>query len=502
MSRIIPSSMASQHPDHAGKPYWNNKEFISTQKEVKECFLSFSDLGISEYKWDWEGKFVDESVVEKLLGEHFEYFAEHQLGKDKFITFRLPNPKVETEFRMGRAFMGILGAASLARQVGLHTNPLFEVILPMTETASEMINIQEAFKEIASLKHSLYSFTHETIKHIELIPLFENIETIANSDTILAEYLILHKKTFGFTPAYMRPYVARSDPALNSGVVPTVMAIKIALSRYKAFANKTGVEMYPIIGSASLPFRGGLTPETVTQFAHEYEGVRTALIQSAFRYDFPVADVVNGIEKLDELLPKGQAETISSKDEMIVRSLFPIFESAYRAPIEALAPVINEIAGFLPKRRERVQHTGLFGYSRGVGSVKLPRAIGFTGAMYSLGIPPELVGTGRGLAQAKKKGLLPRIEKTYKNLADDMRRAGRFLNKKTLKKLSQKISQLAGVLDDVKAIEDYLGEPLEPKTSEEMEHQELVELIVTRLDRNDLTGELLTQTALLRKSLG
>lgn len=494
--------MASQHPDHAGKPYWNNKEFISTQKEVKECFLSFSDLGISEYKWDWEGKFVDESVVEKLLGDHFEYFAQHPIGKEKFITFRLPNPKVETEFRLGRAFMGILGAASLARQVGIHNNPLFEVILPMTQTASEMINIQEAFKEIASLKHSLYSFSHETIKHIEIIPLFENIETIASSDTILADYLTLHKKTFGFAPIYMRPYVARSDPALNSGVIPTVMAIKIALSRYKAFTKETGVELYPIIGSASLPFRGGLTPDTVSQFAHEYEGVRTALIQSAFRYDFPVADVVNGIEKLGELLPKGHALTISSKDEKYLRSLFPVFESAYQEPIEELAPLINQVAGMLPKRRERVQHTGLFGYSRGVGKVKLPRAIGFTGAMYSLGIPPEIVGSGRGIAEARKKGLLPLVEKTYRNLGYDMRRAGRFLNKKTLKKLSQKIPQLTGVERDVKAIEDYLGEPLEPKTSEEMEHKELVDLIVTRLDRNNLTGELLTQAAILRKSLG
>ena len=496
MNRIIPSSMASQHPDHAGKPYWHTKEFISTRQEVKECFLSFSDLGILEYKWDWEGKFVDESVVEKLLGEHFEYFAQHQLGKEKFITFRLPNPKVETEFRLGRAFMGILSAASLVRQVGLHTNPLFEVILPMTETAREMIDIQEAFREIASLKHSLYSFTQDTIKHIEVIPLFENVETMMRSDEILREYISLHRKAFGFAPEYIRPYVARSDPALNSGLVPTVAAIKIALSHYADFERETKIELFPIIGSASLPFRGGLTPATVTQFAAEYKGVRTALLQSAFRYDFPFTDVIAGVAKLDKLLPKGKAQVISSKDEERLRSIFPAFETAYRATVEELAPLINDVASMLPRRRERVQHIGLFGYSRGVGKVRLPRAIGFTGAMYSLGIPPELVGTGRGLAEAKKKGLLPLIEKTYKNFADDMRRAGRFLNKKAVKKLA------GNVMEDVKAIEEYLGEELEPKTSEEMEHKELVDLIVTRLDRQNITGDLLTQAALLRKSLG
>jgi len=502
MKRIIPTTMASQHPDHARKPYWHSLEFISTRQEVKECFLTFSDLGIDEYKWDWEGKFVDESVVEKLLGEHFDYFAQHQLGKEKFITFRLPNPKVETEFRLGRAFMGILAAASLAKQVGLHSAPLFEVILPMTESAAEMIAIQEAFREIASLKHTLYNFSEDTLKHIEIIPLFENIESISRADEILTEYLALHESTFGFKPAYIRPYVARSDPALNSGVVPTVLAIKMALSRFAVFSKQTGVDLFPIIGSASLPFRGGLTPETVEQFASEYAGVRTALIQSAFRYDFPFIDVVKGIKTLHTLLPRGRAKEMTENDEEKLRELFPVFESAYRSSIESLAPLINEVATLLPKRRERVQHIGLFGYSRGVGNVTLPRAIGFTGAMYSLGIPPELVGTGHGLAYAKKQGTLHLVEHYYQGIKAELLRAGRFLNKKALQKLVKTHAPVAQVLEDVRVVEEYLGEELFAASNDEIEHKELVDLILTRLDRNNLTGDLLERAALLRKSLG
>lgn len=502
IGRTISSTMASQHPDHASKPYWYIKEFISTRQEVKECFLTFSDLGISEYKWDWEGKFVDESVVDKLLSEHFDFFQKHPLGKDRFITFRLPNPKVETEFRLGRAFMCILAAAGLAHHIGLHSPPLFEVILPMTESAGEMIAIQEAFREIASLKHHLYNFTDDTIKHIEVIPLFETVDTMMRSDEILTEYIEMHQKQFGFKPVYLRPYVARSDPALNSGIVPTVLAIKIALSHYVAFEEKHHVLLSPIIGSASLPFRGGLTPYTVKQFASEYKGVRTALIQSAFRYDYPLADVVNGISQLHTYLPKSSAVRVTAVDESKIRQLIPLFEKNYRESVEELAPLVNDIAKLLPRRRERVQHIGLFGYSRGVGSVRLPRAIGFTAAMYSLGIPPELVGTGRGLREAKKLGLLPVIEKYYEGLQENIRQAGRFLHKESLEELSKTIPACKEIHKDVEYLEEYLGEKLGPVEKDEIEHGELTEDILYYVSKNKLTAEPLTKLAVLRKSLG
>jgi phosphoenolpyruvate carboxylase len=502
LKRKISATMASQHPDHAGKPFWYSKEFISTRQEVKECFLTFSDLGISEYKWDWEGKFVDESVVDKLLSEHYEFFQKHPLGKDTFITFRLPNPKVETEFRLGRAFMGILAAAGLAKHIGLHTPPLFEVILPMTESAGEMIAIQEAFREISSLKHQLYNFTDETIKHIAVIPLFETVETMMRSDMILREYVGMHEKQFGFTPTYLRPYVARSDPALNSGVVPTVLAIKIALSHYADFEEKTGIIQHPIIGSASLPFRGGLTPYTVNQFANEYKGVRTALIQSAFRYDFPLEDVKQGIAQLNDQLPKFDTVKVTVLQEKKIKEIIPHFEHPYRASIEELAPIVNDIAKFLPRRRERVQHIGLFGYSRGVGTVRLPRAIGFCAAMYSIGIPPELVGTGRGLREAKKLGLLPIVEEFYTGFRENMRAAGRFLHKKSLNELAKGIPACRDIQKDVSYIEEYLGEELGPKTTDEIDHGKLTEMVLTALPINKLSPELLSEIAVLRKSLG
>jgi phosphoenolpyruvate carboxylase len=530
LKRKIPATMVSQHPDHASVPYWKIKiatgsanprnddggAFISTAEETRELFLSFSDLGVSEYKWDWEGKLVDESVMERLLSDYYDFFKDNPIGQEKFLTFRLPNPQVETEFRLGRAFMNLISAAAMAAQFKLPDTPLFEVILPMTTSPGEMMEIHEAFNEIAGLKHKLYRMEKVPLKSIKVIPLFEDIDTIANSGKILEDYIKAYGSRFGRLPIYIRPYVARSDPALNSGMVPTVLAIKLALSDYAAFSEKYNIPTYPIIGSASLSFRGGLTPETVDSFTNEYRGVRTALLQSAFRYDYPKKEVIAAIKRLESLLPRGIAERVSVSERAVILEMMKIFESFYKPTIEGIADIINQIATDLPKRRERVQHVGLFGYSRGMGKVRLPRAIGFTAALYSIGVPPELIGTGRGLRsvipakagiQADSSGSqikfgMTVLEKYYLNIRQDLKRAGAYLNKKNLRALALKSKFFKGIEEDVLEIEKYLGEKLEPKTRDELEHQKISTKILQALNSKKSTKDLVEKSALLRKSLG
>jgi len=508
--------MATQHPDHAARPFWHTESFIPAIEEARELFLSFADLGISEYMWDWEGKLVDESILERLYGEKYHFFKKLPLGKERFLTFRLPNSKVENEFRLGRALIGMLSSASMAKKVGMHSPPLFEVILPMTESAGEMISVQEAFAEIANLKHPLNKFQKNLLPHILLIPLFEQVNTIIYSDKILERYLLLHKKIFGSKPEYMRPFVARSDPALNSGLVPTVLAIKIAFSRYKKFAKKHKIALYPIIGCGALPFRGGLYPLRPERFLNEYKGVRTVTIQSAFRYDYPKLTVIKAIKILEAGLPKGQAADIAPADEAKLIKAIKGFELAYRQSVEKIAPLINDLAKHLPKRRERVQHIGLFGYSRGLGKVSLPRAISFTAALYSLGIPPELIGTGRGLAAARKSGNLSLVERHYTNLKHDLYFAGKFFYRQGLVNLAKKSPAWKNVLKDVGEIEKYLGKPLAPKYLNEQEHQLISARIHQNLknpsrpgktsNRSEAGGkhlsDLIEQAAILRHSMG
>ncbi len=497
--------MVTQHPDNANKPYWHSDVFINTQYEANECFMSYNDLGACDYNWDWEGKYVDESVIEKLYSEHYDFFKKNQVGKDIFLTFRLPNPEVETEFRIGRAFMGILSASQLADKIGMYNPPLFEVILPMTENADQMLAVQEAFREMATLEHRLFNLKQETLKHLEIIPLFEEVNIIMDVDKILGKYFKEHKKKFGFLPENMRVYVARSDPALNAGIIPTVLAVKIALSKFRSISEENGIPLYPMLGAAVLPFRGGISPDTVEDFTNEYKGISTTTIQSAFRYDFPIENVKKAISKLKEILPKNKAVLINSNDERELRKLILASEKFYKSTIENIANTINAVAAFVPKRRERVQHIGLFGYSRGIGAVKLPRAITFTASLYSVGVPPELIGTGRTIKFAIENGFIEVLEKNYINLKKDLIKAGKYLNKENLDILCEDNEVWKQVREDVKCLEEYLGQELKPQCVEDREHLLLTLKILDRIrnqKNQDEIHDLITLTAKLRKSIG
>lgn len=501
-TRKIPSTMVTQHPDNANIPYWHDKPFIGTQDEPYECFLSFKDLDAGEYMWDWEGKLVDESVLERLLTNHYDYFKDHPIGKDKFITYRLPNPTVETEFRLGRAFMGIMGASGLAKKAGLESHPFFEVILPMTESADAMLDVQAAFREIAALKHPLLKHSNESIQHIGLIPLFEDLDTISNSPQTLAEYIEKHEQLFGFKPEYIRPFIARSDPALNAGIVPTVLSIKIALSGYRQFEERYGIPLHPILGAASLPFRGGISPATVDAFLNEYKGIQTTTIQSGFRYDYPKEEVFEALRKIDKNIYLQKATLISDTEAKEIERIMDIFASFYKPTIEQIAPLINLVAASVPKRRERVQHVGLFGYSRGMGSVKLPRAIGFTASLYSIGVPPELIGTGRGLKAIKERNMLDLLEKHYVNLRSDLLYAYNHLNKETLDTLAKTNKGFEDIREDVKEIEKYLkNEDLKPSSSH-LEHQGLTNIIYRGITEKQDVSEQIENAARIRRSIG
>lgn len=502
INRLIPATMATQHPDNASAPYWESDGdgYISAYEEVRECYSAFKDLNCQEFMWDWEGKYVDEAVVDRLFQTYFEYFKKNELGKDIFLTFRIPNIWQEKGFSLARSMMAILTAENLARDINFHSPPLFEVILPMVDAAEKIVYIEKTFSKLAKFKCQVFGESCR-FNYLNVLPLIEQVDDLLDARKILDRYLHLHKKEYGRLPDYWRLHIARSDPALNSGLVAAVLATKAALSEYYRFGRDHKIQIFPAIGVGTLPFRGGLSPERIDDFIAEYAGVKTVYIQSAFRYDFPLKTVKKAINRLNAVLPKTEIKKIYNQRELgEIRIASRIFQAEYRRTVERLAPTINYLAKEVPSRRERKLHIGLFGYSRGIGKRALPRAIPFTAVLYSLGVPPELISSGRGLREVLAKKI--DIEKYYINFRKDIILAGRYLNKENLERLSKKSIYWRQISQDVAFLENYLGQSLGPKENADYIHRNISSNIYFFWQAKKPISQDIISSGKIRKSLG
>ncbi len=501
--RNIPQTMGTQHPDNASAPYWekDGDGFISAMEEVSECASSFKDLGCEEYMWDWEGKYVDEAVVEKLLTEQYAFFQKHPMGKERFLTFRIPNIWEERGRSLARAFMNILTAQEFSRDIGFKHAPLFEVILPMADRAQKMIKIQQLFSQLAQFKNQVFNNGKNTIQYIELIPLIEGVYSMASVRSLLSRYVQLHKKEYKRKPEYLRVFLARSDPALVSGMVAAVLGNRIALSELNQWSHDEHIPVYPWLGAGSLPFRGGLRPDRIDYFLKTYPGIRGVSLQSSFRYDYPIDVVKKGIHMLNTRLSTTTATALNVHEKKQLTQLLHLFEQPYQHSVLSIAKTINRVAAAVPARRERRLHIGLLHYGRHVGTQQLPRAIPFTASLYSLGVPPELIGTGRALA-ACTSAQLQLLEKQYITLAQDLSDAGHYLNKENLAFLAKNSAGFKQIQRDVALIEDYLGQSLGPRTSAHYTHRNWTSTAYFQQKKHAALQEAIIAAARVRKSLG
>ncbi|OGX25002.1 MAG: phosphoenolpyruvate carboxylase, partial [Omnitrophica WOR_2 bacterium RIFCSPHIGHO2_02_FULL_48_11] len=501
--RNIPSTIATQHPDNAGSPYWDKGDgYVSVAEEPEECLACFRDLDVQEFMWDWEGKYADEAVIEKLLSRHLAYFTKHLMGRDKFLTLRLPNVWKEKGYSLIRALMVILTSEDVARDLKLKTRPLFEVILPMTERAEQLMYIQKSFQKLAHFKCKVFDHrTGTNTDHVEIIPLIEGVKDQIHVKALLSRYLALHKKSFHRKPGSLRPFLGRSDPALLDGHVASVLANKVALSEIYAFGKANGISVYPIIGAGSLIFRGGLSPARVRRFVAEYRGVRTVTIQSAFRYDYPLREVKTAIRYLHRYVPKSRVQSIDKEDYPSVCKILEIFSRTYRSTVSELIKDMEPLFGAVPQRRERRQHTGLMAYQRHIGKAPLPRTITFAAAWYSLGIPPEFIGLGRALdtLNAREVKLL---KKYYVHFKQDICEAGRYINRENVRILAKRDRAWRLIEEDIERAEKFLGVRFGPKTKMELLHARLASQLLKHRTNKKEMARLITETGMLRKSLG
>ena len=109
--------------------------------------------------------------------------------------------------------------------------------------------------------------------------------------------------------------------------------------------------------------------------------------------------------------------------EETVLEIIDRYAARYQAQLHELVDAINDVAPYIPKRRKRKLHIGLFGYYRNMGKKSVTRAITCTASLYSLGVPPELLGL-----DALSEQDMDVIKSVYPNVEADLRDAARFAN--------------------------------------------------------------------------
>ena len=157
----------------------------------------------------------------------------------------------------------------------------------------------------------------------------------------------------------------------------------------------------------------------------------------------------------------------------------------YRRKIEYLAPLINYMAGFVPRRRMRKLHVGLFGYARSIGKTSLPRVISFCAACYSLGLPPEVLGLN-----VLTKDDIRCMKDMHVNFLFDMQTAMSYFNEDVLTILP----------DEVKASLKLDWGPYEVN----QEHKAITSRIISAVKNKDSANlqNMLVEAAHIRKFLG
>ncbi len=515
--REIPRTMASQHPDHASAPPWSGDPMIAGEDEVVEVYWAYAEYGTEEVMWDAEGKDIDPYVVRKLLTGYPDFFRERVLGRDVFLTFRLPNPSIEPERKLFlEALQSIPRHNDVARAFyGPSGGPaVFEVILPYTTSHLELVRVRESYrKSVVEPLEAPIDYRGARLidwvgelepEAIEVIPLVEDIDSVLRLREILVRYI----EVVG--PKYLRVFLARSDPAMNYGLITSVLMAKLGLHVCWSVAESTGVPIYPIVGTGSLPFRGHNTPERVDRFVEEYRGVYTVTVQSAFRYDWDLQRARAGVADLNSKLPVGRPVHVDA--ELLAATASKLIPK-YQVMVEAAADAINHVASFIPPRRMRRQHVGLFGYSRRVAGKRLPRAIPFTAALYSLGTPPEFMGL-RAVGELKEEEF-DHLRTTYVHLEDDLGHAGRRVSMEAInlvleqKEDAKKVlgpefveSFIPSYLEDLTTAEELLGVKVGPRNLSDRRYLNSVENVVISLLSGESPREEMVRAAVLRRSLG
>lgn len=367
---LIPRLMCTQHPDATVK--------IGAQQEVDEAIQAYTMYECDEVMSDYEGKLTPyvqpKDIVMKALSLGIP------IGEKFFVTPRVPNPSLEDFDRVDLSIeAGLIANYYSIKHGGVQA--VKWLILPMVEDLETLRIVQRL------ILRKLGVFREElgiTLEPVQLIPLIEDVYGHLRIESHVKTILSV-LGDFREDIGVLRVFLGKSDAAVKSGHIASALSVMYALSKLYRVSRELGVEIKPVIGMGTPPFRGGINnPELVSYVVQRYRGFNTATIQSAIRYDMPFKDYV--------VVKNTIVENIDFKPIILDSGVAGIIEKAmetYRALASKYIGIVQKIAEAIPGTRDRISWRE-YGRILPAHDAKLavPRAIVYTAAWYSVGVPP------------------------------------------------------------------------------------------------------------------
>lgn len=436
----IPSTMATQHPDSATK-------LVRVGEEVDEalsCLKQSEDgIGCDEYLIDYMGKLTPYHQIGQIIRAMGKQL-DNTPGKDVFLTPRMVSSFRDEPFRqimtLNAVMEGMYESTKIYGEPGVR-----EMIHAMT-TIDELRRTRDRARSILRMLQKDLKFAENS--DIQVIPLFEGMPELLSMRNILPKFT---REVGG-----QRIFLGKSETALVYGHAATSLAFKIALADMGAAGETVNTLYHPIFGGGCLPFRGHITLDNIDNVLSEYKGVKTYTVQSGMRYDHGRDKTRRLVEKIRSGTGATEFPVIESHDRDLLIKSIAIFARNYLEELLEIADRVIDAAALVPNQRERLLESSDVAYYQYIRNIEaflpfcrntdtrnkisrlnhgkllgLPRSIRFTAALYSVGLPPEFLGTGSGLVEIGQKlgqAWLDRLtDEVFPSLREDISFASRFL---------------------------------------------------------------------------
>ena len=175
--------MMTQHPDSASR-------YVSVRDEPREAMDALTErpigLGLEEIMVDYEGKLTPyHQTAEISLG-----LMERGLipGSDVLVTPRIPSATHETVFHQLMALMSVIESNYQLSASG-SKGAIREVVVPMVETASELLDVRRRIQDVTELGHKEFGISRDP-NAVQVIPLIEEVPELLSAGRLIAEYLM------------------------------------------------------------------------------------------------------------------------------------------------------------------------------------------------------------------------------------------------------------------------------------------------------------------------